>query len=140
MNGDAMSSSSMDHGGSVPGSAAAKSAAGRKMEVTAGDDLRFEPSTIEVGVGEVVTFVVRNDGRAEHEFVLGDEAYQQMHEGGMAEGDGMTTGMENAVTVAPGESAEITWRFDETGEVLYGCHEPGHYDGGMVGTIEVSGG
>jgi uncharacterized cupredoxin-like copper-binding protein len=45
--------------------------------------------------------------------------------------------MGNAVKVGPGETAELTWRFDETGTLLYGCHEPGHYEGGMVGTIEV---
>ena len=44
--------------------------------------------------------------------------------------------MENPVTVGPGETAELTWRFDQTGRVLYGCNELG-YEGGMVGTIEV---
>ena len=43
-----------------------------------------------------------------------------------------------SVLVAPGESAEITYTFDETGDVLLGCHQPGHYDGGMVATITVS--
>ena len=40
-------------------------------------------------------------------------------------------------SVEPGESALLTWRFTESGEVLFGCHEPGHYEGGMVGTIEI---
>jgi uncharacterized cupredoxin-like copper-binding protein len=105
--------------------------------VVASDDLKFDPSSIQVEAGEVITFVVRNEGENEHEFVLGDEAYQDMHESDIAEGDHHMSGMDNAVTVSPGETAEITWGFDETGRVLYGCHEPGHYDGGMVGTIEV---
>jgi len=46
----------------------------------------------------------------------------------------------NAVTAGPGETAELTWRFDESGDLLFGCHEPGHYDGGMVGQITVSAG
>lgn len=44
---------------------------------------------------------------------------------------------DNAVTVRPGETKELTWKFGETGEVLFRCHEPGHYNGGMVGTIVV---
>jgi uncharacterized cupredoxin-like copper-binding protein len=39
--------------------------------------------------------------------------------------------------VAPGETEEITWTFTDAGGTLYGCHEPGHYEGGMVGSIEV---
>ena len=43
--------------------------------------------------------------------------------------------MGNAVTVAAGETRVLTWRFEDAGEVLYGCHEPGHYEAGMVGSI-----
>lgn len=43
-----------------------------------------------------------------------------------------------SVLVAPGESAEINYTFDETGDVLLGCHQAGHYDGGMVATITVT--
>lgn len=109
----------------------------RKVTVVASDDLRFDPASIEVSAGEVVTFIVRNDGATDHEFVLGDAAYQEKHEKDMAEGGHHMVGMDNAVTVEPGETAEITWRFEEAGEVLYGCHEPGHYEDGMVGTIEI---
>lgn len=123
--------------GTVPGEAADASEADRKVTVVASDDLRFDPESIEVSAGEVVTFVVRNDGETDHEFVLGDSDYQEMHESDMAQGDHDMGGMDNAVTVGPGESAEITWRFEEASEVLYGCHEPGHYEGGMVGTIDI---
>ncbi|HSJ43832.1 MAG TPA: hypothetical protein VK923_04015, partial [Euzebyales bacterium] len=38
------------------------------------------------------------------------------------------------------DSAEDTEArtFVEPGDVLYGCHQPGHYDAGMVGVIEVT--
>ena len=123
--------------GTVPGDAAERSDATRQIVVDASDDLRFDPASIEVQVGEVVTFVVRNTGKIDHEFVLGDEAYQDMHEAEMEGGNDMME-MGNAITVAPGEARELTWRFEDAGEVLYGCHEPGHYEGGMVGSIEVS--
>jgi uncharacterized cupredoxin-like copper-binding protein len=124
--------------GTVPGSAADPGEATRNIVVDASDDLRFDPSSIEVEAGEVVTFVVRNAGKVDHEFVLGDKAYQDMHEAEMEGGaDMMDMDMGNAVTVAPGETKKLTWSFEDPGEVLYGCHEPGHYDGGMVGSIEV---
>ena len=119
--------------GTVPGEAADASEADRKVTVVAFDELRFDPVSIDVSAGEVVTFVVRNDGATDHEFVLGDSDYQEMH----ARGDHYMDGMDNAVTVGPGESAEITWHFEVAGDVLYGCHEPGHYEGGMVGTIQI---
>ena len=44
----------------------------------------------------------------------------------------------SSIEVSSGEVAEITWRFTEAGDLLYGCHEPGHYEGGMVGSITVA--
>jgi uncharacterized cupredoxin-like copper-binding protein len=60
----------------------------------------------------------------------------------MAAGEGMAHARPEAealvvVELAPGEMKEVTVTFDEAGEMLYGCHEPGHYDGGVVGTISV---
>lgn len=129
----------------IPGASAEASEADRTIEVNATDSLEFDPETIEVEVGETVTFIVTNSGEAVHEFVLGNEAYQEEHEEAMSEDGhgeshgGMDMGDEaNAVSVAPGATEEITWTFTEAGELLYGCHEPGHYEGGMVGAIEVT--
>jgi uncharacterized cupredoxin-like copper-binding protein len=52
---------------------------------------------------------------------------------------GMVHDEPNAVSLEAGESKEITWYFADEGTTLIGCHEPGHYDGGMKGTITVSG-
>ncbi|HSK97563.1 MAG TPA: plastocyanin/azurin family copper-binding protein [Euzebyales bacterium] len=44
------------------------------------------------------------------------------------------------MSVPSGETVELTWTFDgETEGLLYGCHEPGHYEAGMVGDIVVEG-
>lgn len=137
-------SSTEKSGAAIPGTPAEASEADRTIEVDAQDSLEFDPEAIEVEVGETVTFVVRNTGNAVHEFVLGNETYQEEHEkemsgAGGAEGHGgMDMGDDsNAISVAPGATQEITWTFTEAGKVLYGCHEPGHYEGGMVGAIEV---
>jgi uncharacterized cupredoxin-like copper-binding protein len=122
--------------GTVPGEPVDASESDRKVEIEATDDLRFDPSSIEVAAGEAITFVVRNVGKSEHEFVLGDEAYQEAHDAEM-EGSHHMMDMDNSLTIPPGKTAELTWKFTTAGEVLYGCHEPGHYAGGMVGSIQV---
>lgn len=127
---------SMEGEGSQMGEPAEASEADRTIKVVMLDELAYDPEQIEVSEGEVITFEVVNDGKARHEFVLGDADYQEMHEGEMA-GGGHGEMMGNSVSVEAGQSATLTWRFTESGEVLYGCHEPGHYEGGMVGTIEV---
>lgn len=117
----------------APGS---PSAATRTIEVVTKDPYRFDPEDLEVESGETVTFLVTNEGDTEHEFVLGDEAYQDSHGEEMAAGEMHHEG--NAVTVAPGATEELTWTFPAEGEVLYGCHVAGHYAAGMVGAIRVS--
>lgn len=114
--------------------------ADRTIEVNVDNDLAFEPAEFEVGVGEVITFVISNTGDVEHEFVLGDQDAQeemaQMMDSG--EDHAHSAGeMSNAITIDAGETAELTWRFSEPGTVLVGCHVPGHWEAGMRGTVTV---
>jgi uncharacterized cupredoxin-like copper-binding protein len=114
------------------------SEADRTVEVAALDTMAYEPATIEVSPGEVITFSVTNQGQAVHEFTLGDEATQQEHEEEMSEmGSGMDNEEPNTISLEPGQTRELTWRFPESGTVLYACHEPGHYQAGMQGAIAV---
>jgi len=110
----------------------------RTIEVEALNDLSYDPTSIEVGTGETVRFVVTNTGDTKHEFVVGDQEMQ-----GMAEEQAMGGMHDHAETMAslmlnPGETAETVVTFDQPGELLYACHIEGHYDGGMVGTITVT--
>lgn len=123
--------------GAVPGEPGDPADADRTVRITASDELAFKPATLQVDQGEAVTFVIRNVGNIEHEFVLGDQPYQEMHEADMEQGHVMMDTV-NAVSLAPNETKQLTWIFSEVGQVLFGCHEPGHYEGGMVGTITVS--
>lgn len=120
----------------VPGEPAL---ADRIVEVTAGDNFRFTPSEIVVAPGETVTFRVTNEGAITHDFTLGDEAAQQRHAEEMASGHGEHDDQPNVLALAPGATGDITWTFPETGVVLIGCHELGHYDAGMRGTIRIEG-
>ena len=102
------------------------------------DELRFTPAEITVQAGEPVRFEVRNAGQAIHEFLIGDEAAQEAFEMEMAESDGMAHHPDAGVSVEPGVTETFEYTFDEPGQLLAGCHEPGHYDGGMVATIVVT--
>lgn len=109
----------------------------RTVEVKALDTLRFEPASLTVTKGEKIRFVVTNSGKIDHEFVVGDEEIQMAHEMQSGEMDHMAAESLAALDLKPGETKEATVTFDEAGTVKFGCHEPGHYKGGMVGTITV---
>ena len=110
----------------------------RTIEITALDELAYDPASIEVEPGETVRFVITNEGEVEHEFVVGDMEMQQMAEERAMEGmHGHAEAMASAA-LDPGETAETILTFDEPGELLYACHVTGHYEGGMVGNIVVS--
>jgi uncharacterized cupredoxin-like copper-binding protein len=100
------------------------------------DALKFDPARVSVKMGDTVKFEITNTGAIPHEFVLGDQATQDQEEAQMAAGSMMTA--PNAVQVQPGGSATVLWKFTTMGPLLYGCHEPGHYAAGMVGTINVT--
>lgn len=119
------------------GEPAAASEADRTVEVVASDALAFDPATVTVEVGETILFRITNEGQLPHDFTLGDEAAQQEHEAEMAGGEMEMHDEANAVSIPPGETAELAWTFTEPGVVLYGCHETGHYAAGMKGEITV---
>ena len=116
--------------------------ADRVIEITAKDDFTFDPASVTITAGETVTFQVTNVGAIPHDFVLGDAHMQDEHEAEMAEmsGDDMAMHDEpNAFVLEPGETKEMTWHMTEGGEILFGCHQPGHYQAGMKGPVTVEG-
>lgn len=110
----------------------------RTVEIRALDTNRFEPSSLTAEAGEKIRFVVTNSGRLAHEFVLGDEDVQAAHEEQMGEMGHMQEEALAALELKAGETKEATVTLESAGTVLFGCHEPGHYQAGMVGTISVT--
>lgn len=102
-------------------------------------DIAFDPRSVEVAPGETVRIVIRNTGKLEHEFVLGDGHEQEGHaEEMMKMGSGGMHMHDNAVTVPAGETREVVWSFPSGPATLqYACHVLGHYAAGMVGEIKV---
>jgi uncharacterized cupredoxin-like copper-binding protein len=143
MDGDGMDGDGMDGDGMDPaddeamGEPADASEATRTIAVDA-FDMAFDPASISVEAGEAVTFEVTNTGEAVHEFFLGDSAMQQQHAEEMADMDPeMAHDEPYSIRLQPGETKELTWRFADSGEVEFACHEPGHYQAGMHGQISV---
>lgn len=126
-------------GGSSPAPSTPKASASTdttEFAVKLTDDLRMDPASMSVKVGTPVAFVVTNTGKTDHEFVLGDDAEQMTHEqsmGGMA-----MTETATAISVKPGETKTLTYTFAKVGAFLAGCHQPGHYAGGMKAAITVT--
>jgi uncharacterized cupredoxin-like copper-binding protein len=118
----------------------------RTVEVRMADN-DFDPASIEVERGETVTFMFENTGAVDHDALIGDAEAQAEHEAEMnsTAGDDMGGEMgdhsasgDDALTVAPGETGELTYTFDQSGQLEIGCHEPGHYDAGMRILVSVT--
>lgn len=97
---------------------------------------RFNPDHFEFAAGSTVTFVVENRDPIDHEFIIGNEHVQQVHEEGTEAHHGAKPG---EISIPAGGTRSTTYTFDEPGPLLIGCHLPGHYDFGMKGDIEVTG-
>lgn len=114
------------------------SAATRTITVTASDQLRFRPASVSVKRGETVAFTVTNTGKLVHEFVIGDQAFQDRHEKEMA-GETMPMADDaDGIGLPAGATKTLTYTFRQAGTVQYACHTAGHYPAGMKGTITVS--
>jgi uncharacterized cupredoxin-like copper-binding protein len=95
----------------------------------------FAPGTIDVEPGETVRFVIRNTDPIDHEFILGDEHVQLVHEEGTEAHHAPRPG---ELSVPAGETVVTTYTFTETpGALIFGCHLPGHYDFGMHGSVTI---
>ncbi len=101
------------------------------------DALKMEPAQMTVKAGQPVIFMVTNAGSIQHEFYLGDEPAQSNHEREMMSSGGMTMDEADGIVLKPGETKALTHTFASAGFSLAGCHETGHYAGGMKAAITV---
>ena len=114
-----------------------KSKAGRTIEVSMHDDMRFVPASIQVKRGETVRLVVKNVGQMNHELMLGTEKDLKAHAAIMRQHPDMEHDEPHAVTVEPGQTRELVWQFSRAGEFKFACLRPGHFEAGMVGRLSV---
>ena len=126
------------HGSNPVGEPGKAAQATRTVNVDMTDNMRFTPSEISVKQGETVRFVVKNSGAVKHELVLGTPEELKEHYAMMLKMPGMEHADDNMVSVAPGKTGEVVWRFTQAGKVDFACLQPGHYDAGMKGFVKVA--
>ena len=126
------------HGSNPVGEPGKAAQATRTVNVDMTDNMRFTPSEISVKQGETVRFVVKNSGAVKHELVLGTPEELKEHYAMMLKMPGMEHADDNMVSVAPGTTGEVVWRFTQAGKVDFACLQPGHYDAGMKGFVKVA--
>jgi len=108
--------------------------ADRTIAITAIDS-RFKPDNVVVRKGETIRFVVTNRGKLAHEFVIGDAAFEAQHRREMIQMPDMKMDEANELSLQPGQTKTLTWRFTRAGELQFACDLPGH--AGMVGHLHV---
>ena len=132
--------------------AAAPKGAARTVELTGGDDMKFNVTTITAKPGETIRIVLKNVGSVPkiamaHNFValkVGADATQFIQAAMTArDTDFIPAAMQTQVLAStklagPGESVEVTIKLPaKTLTYPFMCTFPGHFAAGMKGTIVV---
>ena len=121
------------HGKSAVGAPGKPQAVTRTLSVDLLDSMRFDfDQPLALKRGDVVRFIVTNKGRIRHEFSIGNQAEQDAHRVIMRGMPDMVHDDPNAVTVDPGQTKTLLWRFDGKDDVVFACNIPGHSEAGMV--------
>jgi uncharacterized cupredoxin-like copper-binding protein len=102
----------------------------RDIALSMSDDLMFMPMAIQVRPGETIRFILTNNGTVVHEFQVGLATQVAADKA-----DGVIVVEKNQL--GAGSTHEVVFTFNGSGPVAFACHEPGHYEAGMKGTIEV---
>ena len=107
------------------------------MQEKENGDMVYVPDAVEVKLGEQIRFILRNQGKVDHEFVLGTEHDIDEHALLMQKFPEMEHDEPNMTRVQPGAEGELVWRFSVAGEFDFACLIPGHIEAGMFGSIKV---
>lgn len=110
----------------------------RSIVVSMTDSMRFSPEKIELKQGDTVKFVLKNDGKLMHEFVIGTKKDLDAHAALMVKFPGMEHDEPYMAHVAPGKTGTIIWSFNKAGSFDFACLIAGHHQAGMVGKITVA--
>lgn len=109
----------------------------RNVVVEVDDSRRITPASWQAQAGESVRLIVVNTGQARHELMLGPADELAGHARSMNESGAGSHGHADTVSVDPGQTSTLLYTFEEPGEWGIACLEPGHYDDGMSGRVDV---
>jgi uncharacterized cupredoxin-like copper-binding protein len=126
-----------DHAATAVGRPGDSASVTRSIDVMMDDNFRFTPSQIKVHAGETVRFRIKNEGKIPHEMVIGSMKELKAHAAEMRKMPGMQHAEPNMITLAPGNSGDLVWKFDQLGTVDFACLIPGHLEAGMAGQVKI---
>ncbi|MDI9335020.1 MAG: plastocyanin/azurin family copper-binding protein [Cytophagales bacterium] len=111
----------------------------RDVTIEMSDQMQFSPNQLKVKQGETIRFTLINKGKVRHEWVIGNEKELLEHADQMKKAGASPHkhDMANAISVAAGAQGTLTWTFAAAGTLAMACFEPGHYEAGMRGVIDV---
>lgn len=109
----------------------------RTIDIAMTDDMRFTPSVIEVREGETVRLRLRNRGKELHELVLGTRATIDEHAEQMKKHPTMEHDDPWMAHVKAGQTGELVWHFNRTGDFDFACLVDDHDELGMAGRVHV---
>jgi len=109
----------------------------KEIRVEVDDTMRFAPATWEAQAGEPIRIILVNKGKVDHELVIGTEKEIIAHAKEMASPGAKGHHHTNEISAKPGQQAELVWTFKKPGQYAMACFEPGHYEAGMKGAINV---
>ena len=108
----------------------------RIVAVSALDSFAFDPTRIQVRMGETIRFVVTNEGVLEHEFAIGTRDELLEHALTMTHG-GMRADTTTEIRLIPGQTKELVFAFGSATDLAFGCLVADHFPKGMSGVFEV---
>lgn len=126
-----------DHA-AMAGKSGAPKNVNRVVEISMDDTMRFTPSQLEVKAGETIRFQVKNNGRLNHEMVIGSIEELKEHAAMMRKMPDMKHAEANMITLAAGQVGGLIWQFDKPGKVEFACLILGHMEAGMKGEFTVN--
>jgi uncharacterized cupredoxin-like copper-binding protein len=104
----------------------------RMVVIRMDDHLEFVPSEVAVTPGETILFVLPNVGSTlTHEFQVGPADRVALDQA-----DGQI--VVEADKIEPLHVDFLTYTFGGVGPYAFACHEPGHYEAGMKGVIDLT--
>ena len=109
----------------------------KEVRIEVDDTIRFSPATWEAKAGEPIRIILVNKGKTDHELVIGSEKEIIAHAKEMANPNAIVHHHTNEISAKPGQQAQLLWTFKQPGQYAMACFEPGHYEAGMKGVINV---
>ena len=123
-------------------------------------DNYYEPKNFDVKSGETIKFEVENLGELVHEFNIGNAMMHKMHQPEMQRmvdneilfadtldrekmkkmskmDKAMGHSHSNSVLLQPKEKQDLIWKFKNAMDLEIACNVPGHYEVGMIATVNI---